>query len=51
MVSIPCSRVALVGVASKLAVTSVLDESERQFLVVVKGIQYLVVCVAKGDLF
>jgi hypothetical protein len=43
MVATPCSRVSLVRVASKLAGTSVLDESERQAFVVLKVIQDLVV--------
>jgi hypothetical protein len=47
MVATPCSRVALVGVASKLAGTSVLDECERQVFVVVKVIQDLVVRVTE----
>jgi hypothetical protein len=42
-----CSRVALVRVASKLAGTSVLDESERQVFVVVEVIQDLVVRVTE----
>jgi hypothetical protein len=46
MVATPCSRVALVRVASKLAGTSVLDESERQVFVV-KVIQDLVVRVTE----
>jgi hypothetical protein len=47
MVATPCSRVTLVGVASKLAGTSVLDECERQVFVVVKVIQDLVVRVTE----
>ena len=46
-VATPCSRVALVRVASKLAGTSVLDECERQVFVVVKVIQDLVVRVTE----
>jgi hypothetical protein len=42
-----CSRVALVRVASKLAGTNVLDESERQVFVVVEVIQDLVVRVTE----
>jgi hypothetical protein len=47
MVATPCSRVALVGVSSKLAGTIVLDECERQVFVVVKVIQDLVVRVTE----
>jgi hypothetical protein len=47
MVATPCSRVALVRVASKLAGTRVLDESERQVFVVVEVIQDLVVRVTE----
>jgi hypothetical protein len=47
MVATPCSRVALIGVASKLAGTSVLDECERQVFVVVEVIQDLVVRVTE----
>ena len=46
-VATPRSRVALVRVASKLAGTSVLDESERQVFVVVEVIQDLVVRVTE----
>jgi hypothetical protein len=46
-VATPCSRVALVRVASKLAGTSVLDESERQVFVVVEVIQDLVVRITE----
>jgi hypothetical protein len=49
VVATPCSRVALVRVASKLAGTSVLDESERQVFVVVEVIQDLVVRVTERD--
>ena len=45
-----CSRVALVRVASKLAGTSVLDESERQVFVVVEVIQDLVVRVTEREI-
>jgi hypothetical protein len=47
MVSTPCSRLSLVRVASKLAGTRVLDESERQVFVVVEVIQDLVVRVTE----
>jgi hypothetical protein len=47
MVATPCSRVALVRVASKLAGTSVLDESERQVFVVVEVIHDLLVRVTE----
>jgi hypothetical protein len=42
-----CSRVSLVRVASKLAGTGVLDESERQVFFVVEVIQDLVVRVTE----
>jgi hypothetical protein len=42
-----CSRVSLVRVASKLAGTGVLDESERQVFVVVEVIQDFVVRVTE----
>jgi hypothetical protein len=47
MVATPCNRVALVGVASKLAGTRVLDECKRQVFVVVKVIQDLMVRVTE----
>jgi hypothetical protein len=46
-VATPCRMVALIRVASKLAGTSVLDESERQVFVVVEVIQDLVVRVTE----
>ena len=46
-VATPCSRVVLVRVSSKLAVASVLDESERQVFVIVEVIQDRVVCVTE----
>ncbi len=39
MVATPCSRVALVRVAAKLAGANVLDESERQVFVVVEVVE------------
>jgi hypothetical protein len=50
MVVTPCIRVALVGVASKLAGTRVLDECERQVFVIIKVIQDLVVRVTEREI-
>jgi hypothetical protein len=47
MVATPCRRVTLVRVASKLAGTIVLDESERQVFVVVEVVQDLVVRITE----
>jgi hypothetical protein len=49
-VATPCSREAIVRVASKLAGASVLDESERQVFVVVEVIQDLVVHVTEREI-
>jgi len=59
MVATPCSRVTLVNVASrsamvrvaaKLAVVSVLDESERQVFGVIEVIEDLVVAARREEL-